>query len=150
MSTATTGHQEQNIMNIQTSTSLESITTKGAIFRESSTLTPTWRCYHKRCNILRNSLFKASSCSPFGRKPSETPPTTITMCRKLWAVNLHSNLKALSKKISFPSNCSRYRRYNFHHIQIKFFFPVCLRALHFWKGCYSNSWPLDLARTNVP
>ena len=34
MSTATTGHQEQNIMNIQTSTPLESITTKGAIFRD--------------------------------------------------------------------------------------------------------------------
>ena len=34
MSTATTGHQGQNIMNLQTSTSLESITTKGAIFRD--------------------------------------------------------------------------------------------------------------------
>ena len=37
MSTATTGHQGQNIMNLQTSTSLESITTKGAIFREIAT-----------------------------------------------------------------------------------------------------------------
>ena len=39
--TATTGHQGQNIMNLQTSTSLESITTKGAVLRESSTWTPT-------------------------------------------------------------------------------------------------------------
>jgi len=34
---------------------------------ETSTLTPTWRRYHKRYNILRNSPFKASSCSPFDR-----------------------------------------------------------------------------------
>ena len=120
---------------------------------ETSTSTPTWKRYHKRCNTLRISLFKASSCLPFDR--------FLFNSKSIWDTTNHngvesyeqstyiSNLKLSQKKIRFQSNCSGFQMHNFHHIQIKFIFPVCLRALHFWRGCYSNSWPLDLAWTNV-